>query len=218
MELSPDELKRMRKAMKLSQQALADKCGVHWTTISRIERGQMSPTMDTLNKLVAVLGVQGEDVKVIAPLTRRVQHKGRPVRLVGKVPAGDPRVVDLGDGSCVDIPEEDLPDGEVVGVVISGESMLPNYLPGDIVILRCADWPEVRDGDDCAVTDAMGETTFKRVEFRRSSTGEPEVWLVPYNKATKRYDGRSLYEDRKILPEDFHLEGVACFMKRRIGR
>lgn len=37
--MSPDELKRHREAMKLSQQALADELGVHMMTVSRWERG-----------------------------------------------------------------------------------------------------------------------------------------------------------------------------------
>lgn len=35
----------------MSQQALATASGVHWTTISRIERGEMAPTWTILRRL-----------------------------------------------------------------------------------------------------------------------------------------------------------------------
>lgn len=36
----------------------SEACGVHQSEISRIERGQISPTLDTLTKLAAPLGVR----------------------------------------------------------------------------------------------------------------------------------------------------------------
>jgi transcriptional regulator with XRE-family HTH domain len=45
-----------REAMKLSQEELAQKSGVHRTTIARIEAGRFSPRLDTLELLSAVLG------------------------------------------------------------------------------------------------------------------------------------------------------------------
>ncbi len=42
----------------MTQRQLAQACGVHQSEISRIERGQISPTLDTLTRLAAPLGVR----------------------------------------------------------------------------------------------------------------------------------------------------------------
>jgi transcriptional regulator with XRE-family HTH domain len=41
----------MRKNQNLSQEELADRCGVHRTYIGSIERGEKSPTLNTIEKI-----------------------------------------------------------------------------------------------------------------------------------------------------------------------
>ena len=41
----------MRKRLNLSQEELADRCGVHRTYIGSIERGEKSPTLNTIEKI-----------------------------------------------------------------------------------------------------------------------------------------------------------------------
>jgi transcriptional regulator with XRE-family HTH domain len=45
-----------------TQQELADKCGLSMNYISRIERADVSPTIDTLEKLVKALKVKSSDI------------------------------------------------------------------------------------------------------------------------------------------------------------
>jgi ribosome-binding protein aMBF1 (putative translation factor) len=54
----PRQLTAAREAVHMTQRQLAEACGVHQSEISRIERGQISPTLDTLTKLAAPLGVR----------------------------------------------------------------------------------------------------------------------------------------------------------------
>lgn len=46
-------LRRVREAHKLHQKELAARAGLHPGTISRIERGQVDPTYETLRKIAA---------------------------------------------------------------------------------------------------------------------------------------------------------------------
>ena len=46
-----------RKARGLTQQELADRAGVEQKQVSRIERGEISPTVDTVAKIARALGV-----------------------------------------------------------------------------------------------------------------------------------------------------------------
>jgi transcriptional regulator with XRE-family HTH domain len=50
-------LKRLRKTRKLTQEQLAESIGVSVDFISNVERGINGPSFDTLEKLAAVLGV-----------------------------------------------------------------------------------------------------------------------------------------------------------------
>lgn len=49
-----------RKRSGLTQQELADRCHVHRTEVSLLERGSREPRLGTLLKLVGVLGVSTE--------------------------------------------------------------------------------------------------------------------------------------------------------------
>lgn len=40
-----------RKELSLSQEDLAEKCGIHRTYIGAIERGEKSPTLSTIEKI-----------------------------------------------------------------------------------------------------------------------------------------------------------------------
>lgn len=46
-----------RKATGISQEELAYRCGVHRTYIGAIERGEKSPTLNTIQKIAGGLGL-----------------------------------------------------------------------------------------------------------------------------------------------------------------
>ena len=48
----------LRKRLNISQEELADRCGFLRTYIGSIERGEKSPTLNTIEKLAKGLGVE----------------------------------------------------------------------------------------------------------------------------------------------------------------
>jgi transcriptional regulator with XRE-family HTH domain len=48
---------RIRKAQGISQEELADRCGIHRTYVGSIERGEKSPTLNTIAKIAKGLNV-----------------------------------------------------------------------------------------------------------------------------------------------------------------
>lgn len=51
-------LRKLRGERALSQEQLADKSGLHRTYISLLERGEKSPTLTTIVRLAAALGIE----------------------------------------------------------------------------------------------------------------------------------------------------------------
>ena len=51
-----------REALRLSQEGLADICGLHRTYISQLERGQKSPTLRVIAQLANALQTQPESL------------------------------------------------------------------------------------------------------------------------------------------------------------
>ncbi|MBX3379539.1 MAG: helix-turn-helix domain-containing protein [Phycisphaeraceae bacterium] len=123
-----------------------------------------------------------------APLSRFL---AREVPLINSVQAGypveftdlsfPPRVAD----EYVRCP--DIDDADAFAARVVGESMMPEYKEGDIVVFSPA--RQVKGGMDCFVRlEPDGETTFKRVFFETGGpngekTGEERIRLQPLNPA-----------------------------------
>ncbi len=67
-----ENIRDYRRSKKLSQEQLADKCGLHRTYVGSVERGERNVTLSTLEVLAKALGVsvpellskkEGENVK-----------------------------------------------------------------------------------------------------------------------------------------------------------
>src|SRR5687768_5666734 len=75
----------------------------------------------------------------------------------------------------------DVHDRDAFAARVHGDSMTPKYREGDIVIFSPAASP--RDGDDCFVRFADGQTTFKRVFFETGdAAGKSVTRLQPRNE------------------------------------
>src|SRR5687767_6603644 len=74
----------------------------------------------------------------------------------------------------------DVFDKDAFAARVHGDSMTPKYREGDIVIFSPAVDP--KNGDDCFVRFADGQTTFKRVFFEQNEGGEPVIRLQPRNE------------------------------------
>jgi transcriptional regulator with XRE-family HTH domain len=55
-------LRKLRKKIGISQEDLAEKCGLHRTYIGAIERSERNITLQTLEKLAESLGVLPQDL------------------------------------------------------------------------------------------------------------------------------------------------------------
>ena len=111
-----------------------------------------------------------------------VRHGAVPV--INRVSAGYPKdVTDMGypprvADSYIGCP--DLSDPDAFAARVHGDSMVPKYREGDIVIFSPAShW---REGNDCFVRFEDGQTTFKRVFSEKNDTGQGVLRLQPRNE------------------------------------
>jgi phage repressor protein C with HTH and peptisase S24 domain/transcriptional regulator with XRE-family HTH domain len=165
-------------------------------------RGDGAIDLDAMMK--AARGTKHEDMKIAKPHEKSSSETNlranisnyndligvKQVPLINRVAAG--RAGEFGDLSypagvadayvaAPDLPE--TPAGSLFAVKVTGDSMMPEYREGDVVI---AGPGEARDGDDCVVRLGEGEnfaTTFKRVFFEREGEEAVSVRLVPLNPA-----------------------------------
>lgn len=55
-------IRNRRIDLRMTQKDLADRCGLSTNYISRIERAEVSPTINTLEKLVKALKTKSSDI------------------------------------------------------------------------------------------------------------------------------------------------------------
>lgn len=148
-----DNLRKFRKAARLTQEQLALACG--WSGQSRIanyEAGTREPTLDEVASLAAALGVTpGELLDAPEPIGRDVTE-WTPVM-------GYAQAVGLGKGAeaqeyaethklkfrADSLARKRLSPGKLAVMYGQGDSMLPRVLPGDAIMFDTSDTTP-RDG------------------------------------------------------------------------
>jgi transcriptional regulator with XRE-family HTH domain len=67
-----ERIRTRRKALGISQEVLASRCGLHWSYVGSVERGQHNITLHNLLKLAGGLDVDaGELVRGLAAPSER---------------------------------------------------------------------------------------------------------------------------------------------------
>lgn len=67
-------IRRRRRELGLSQEALSEIADVHWTSISLIETGTSSPTFRVLERLAESLQIEVSDLVKMAEQFRETQN------------------------------------------------------------------------------------------------------------------------------------------------
>lgn len=163
---------RLKKAMEMKnikQVDLVEKTGLDKTLINKYLAGITNARQQKLTKLAVALGVNevwlmGYDVPMQRDLTigTSLASKSAVVFVYGSIPAGIPMecIEDIIDTE--EIPVDMLKGGkQYFGLKVKGNSMEPEYLDGDTLILEKAD--DCESGDDCVVMVNGNDGTFKRV-------------------------------------------------------
>lgn len=127
-----------------------------YSTVTDWINGNSYPNIGRIEILANYFNIEKSDL-----IEKRTLKKNR-IPVLGKIPAGIPiemieEVIDYEE-----ISEEMLKgDREYFGLKVSGDSMTPKYLDGDVLIVQKAD--DCESGQDCIVMVNGDDGTFKRV-------------------------------------------------------
>lgn len=166
---------RLNKAIRINNIKpieLSEKTGIDKSKISSYMSGRYKAKQDGIYLLAKALNVSeawlmGLDVPMqrittnIQPLDKKTKSSAI-VFIYGTIPAGVPMecIEDIIDTEEIDA---DMLKGgkQYFGLKIKGDSMYPEYLDNDTIILEKVD--DCESGDDCVVMVNGNDGTFKRV-------------------------------------------------------
>lgn len=169
-------LKNIRENRKLTLRQVDYKSKVSFSHLSMIENGTRKPTALTLKELATVYNIDyidllekagyldfAEKEKIDKSNQNTIKENNYAVVFIyGSIPAGVPMecIEDIIDTE--EIPADMLKGGkQYFGLKVKGNSMEPDYLDGDTLILEKAD--DCESGDDAIIMVNGNDGTFKRV-------------------------------------------------------
>ena len=162
-----DIIKSQREKLKLTYEEIGNYVGVGKSTVKKWESGYITNMRrDKIQKLAEVLRVTPDYLmgweSNVTPISlpKNVVH----IPVLGSIPAGTAVEAVQDIIEWVDIPEEWTHGGyQYFGLTVKGDSMYPEYLEEDVVILRKQGCCE--SGDDCAVMVNDQDATLKKVRI-----------------------------------------------------
>ena len=201
-----NNLKAARKAKGLTQVEVARAIGLTQNGYSYWENGKAKIDRDQLLKLANLFDVS-VDYLLGNTTTTNTGSKIVRIPVLGSIPAGIPlealeEIIDWEE-----IPESMCAGGkEYFALEVKGDSMWPDYLPGDVVIVRKT--PCFESGDVCVVYVNGYDATLKQVK----SQDDGSMTLVPRNQS---YPPRT-YSKEEVMALPISIAGVVVELRRKI--
>lgn len=198
-------IRALREQSQLSQKEFAAKMNIANNTLSMYENDLRVPNDTIKSKIADYFGVTIDYLLGRAPIETGGDIVQIPV--LGSIPAGIPleAIEDIVDWE--DIPKAMCSGGkEFFALKVKGDSMWPDFLEGDIVILRKT--PSCETGDVCAVLVNGDEATLKTVKLAEDGS----LTITPKNPS---------YPPKTFTPEQIQqlpvsIAGVVVELRRKI--
>lgn len=164
-------LKKIRKSKDLSLRQVDYRSDVSFSHLSMIENGSRKPSPLTLKELAKIYNLDYLDLYEKAgyldlaeseKLKDNEKNNSAIVFVYGTIPAGIPMECIENILDTEEISADMLKGGkQYFGLRVKGNSMEPEYLDGDTLILEKAD--DCESGDDAIIMVNGNDGTFKRV-------------------------------------------------------
>lgn len=202
-----NRLKEARKAAGLTQIDVAKEIGLSQGQYSAWENGRAKIDAHSMSRLASMFGVTVDYLLG----NESVQASSNPViriPVLGSVPAGVPleAIEDIIDWE--EIPSKMCSGGrEYFALRVQGDSMWPDFLPGDVVIVRKS--PCCDNGDVCVVYVNGYDATLKQVTFHNDGS----LTIIPKNQS---YPPRT-FSQEEIRDLPVSIAGVVVELRRKVG-
>ena len=170
-------LKELREEAHVSQAQLARAIGVSQSTVGMWESGRSVPEYKTLLRVADYFDVSVDYLSAKSSVKDISSNGIVRIPVLGSVPAGIPieAIEDVVDWE--DLPATMCRGGkEYFALKVKGDSMWPDYLPGDVVI--CQKTPKCDNGAVCVVYVNGYDATLKEVRLGEDGS----VTLRPRNQ------------------------------------
>ena len=165
-------------SFQMNQADLANRLSVNKSVVSSWLSGSRYPRMNTMEKIANIFNIEKSDLIEDKSEKETTSHhtKGIRIPVLGRVAAGIPieAVTDVDDWE--EIPERMAKTGEYFALRITGNSMEPRMLDGDVVIVKRQS--DVDNGDVAVVLVNGNDATVKQIT--KSETG---LTLIGWNLA-----------------------------------
>lgn len=201
-----NNLKTARKAALMTQAEVASYIGISQNGYSYWENGKAKIDHEALTKLAVLFGVSTDYLLGISESSDPVVKR---IPVLGSVPAGIPleAVEDILDWE--EIPASMCSGGkEYFALEVRGDSMWPDYLEGDVVIVRKS--PTCESGDVCVVYVNGYDATLKQVRLGEDGS----LTTIPKNQS---YPPRT-YSREEVLSLPISIAGVVVELRRKIQK
>ena len=208
-------LKELRKSKNLSLRKVDELTDITYSHLNMIENGIRRVTPALLKNLATLYNVDYLDLYEKAGYIDLIEDdkkskidskpKGMRIPVLGSIPAGIPMemIEDIVDWE--DISEEMLKGGkQYFALKIKGDSMFPEYLNGDVIIVLKQD--DCESGQDCVVAVNGDDATFKRV-FKADNG----ITLQPLNNSYMPM----FYSNDDVLNKPVKILGVVKEIRRK---
>lgn len=156
--------KNLRYYMTINNKTRTDLCrdlDFKYTTFTDWYNGNIYPGIDKIEKIANYFRIEKSDLIEDSEKRKKTSNSAI-VFVYGSIPAGVPMecIEDIIDTE--EVPANMLRGGkQYFGLKVKGNSMEPEYLDGDTLILEKVD--NCESGDDCVIMVNGNDGTFKRV-------------------------------------------------------
>ncbi|WP_421234239.1 LexA family protein [Aeromonas enteropelogenes] len=220
--MKSERIRELRKKHGLTQQKLGELIGVKKSSISQWENDEHSPSGDNLAQLSKVFGVSahwlatGKGSPELSNVEPAVIPQGNRIPILSYVQAGNWREM-CEQATAFDGNVEYVSAGGEIGpygfgLWLRGDSMLPQFKEGDLIIVDPDESPQ--PGDYVVAKNGSDEATFKKYRPRGIDENGQEVFeLVPLND-----DYPTMHSDRQHIQIIGVMVEHRSYRKRQTGR
>ena len=175
----------LRTSRGWTQKDVADRLGYQSSqVVNKWEVGASKPRYKQLLELCRLFDVTEHEISnvdlqnrdaIMSKQKMPTERKAVRIKVLGSIPAGIPLEMIEDVQGYEDIPQE-MTSGnrEYFALRVKGDSMIPDYKDGDVVIVLCQ--PDCENGQDAVVAVNGNEATLKRVYKKENG-----ILLQPLN-------------------------------------